>query len=89
MDLTQVINVLKGMGSLLPYAQDIAEIAPAVTTTVKFVEDTINNWKASGVAMPDDQWNSVKQQIDDLKQDPAWLTDAERGVAAPPPTTGS
>jgi len=64
---------------------------PAALTLITFVEDTIQNYHSKG-EMTDEERAAFLQQLEDLKKDPAWQTDAERAVPAPttpPPDSGS
>ena len=80
---TSITNAIGALGSLIPYVGQVAALAPAVMTLTQFVTDTIHNFHSQG-EMNDQEKADFLQQVADLKQDPAWQTDAERAAAGNP-----
>jgi hypothetical protein len=79
MDTTKIVGVLEAVGSLIPYVGTVTQLATAVPTIISFIEETVHIWHQDG-KLSDSQWADFKASIVNLKNDPAWLTDAERGI---------
>jgi hypothetical protein len=76
---TSVSSAIGAVASLIPYVGQVAALVPAITTLTGFVADTIQNYHHNG-EMTDQERADFQKSLDDIKLDPAMLTDAERGI---------
>jgi hypothetical protein len=80
---SSVATAIGAVASLIPYVGQVAALAPAVVTLTQFITDTIHNYHSQG-EMTDEERAAFLQDVANLKQNPAWQTDAERAAAGNP-----
>jgi hypothetical protein len=75
---SSITEAISAVGSLIPYVGQVMALAPAVKTLIGFVGETVKNYHHQG-EMTEAERDSFLNDIENLKQDEAMLTDAERG----------